>query len=180
MISKKYINDYTFEYSTASNGKLIQTAIYKGKYFQFAFSQAEVKSVTRMSAFLTFVCWVTYIVPLLPVSSASRSLYVIIPHACLFLPIIFLTFSVFALWTTKPPMTREKSDQITHSGPKSLLVIIIFSSLAISGLLFRFTDWSSLVFPGDIIFGICEIILLISSILLFRNKKFIATCESGS
>ncbi len=180
MISKKYASDYNIEYTENSGGKMKARAVYSGKYYTFAASESEVKKAAIIFSVLSTVSWLAFIVPLFVISSAAHSWYIILPHACAFIPLIYISVVAWDLWRVTPPFTREKSDHISFRAPKAALFTILFSGIATAGFPLHLAIHNPLVFPGDLIFGLCEITLLINSIILFRKKDLIASKVIGS
>lgn len=180
MISKKYASDYTIEYHENARGRLKARAVYCGKYYAFSASDPEIKRVSLLFSGLVLISWPAFILPLFVISSAAHSWYIIIPHACVFIPLVYLTVVVFDLWTAVPPFTREKSEHISFRAPKAALFAIIFSGIATAGFPIHIATREPFVFPGDIVFGLCAITILVSSIILFRKKYLIASDVIGS
>lgn len=180
MISKKYASDYNIEYDENSGGKLKARAVYSGKYYAFKASDSEIKKAAILFSVLASISWLSFIIPLFVISSAAHSWFIIIPHACVFIPLIYLSAVAWDLWRVVPPLTREKSDHISFRAPKAALFAILFSGIATAGFPIHLALHDPLVFPGDFIFGLCEITLLINSIILFRKKDLIASNAIGS
>jgi hypothetical protein len=110
---------------------------------------------------------------------AARAFYVIFPHAIVFLPLLGMSSAVYGMWTVKPPFTREQNDSISHRAPTSALLMTLLSGLAAVGFLYRFIVYpDAMLFPGDLIFGVCEAILFTASFILFRVRKRMATRET--
>jgi archaellum biogenesis protein FlaJ (TadC family) len=178
MVSKKYIKDYEVEYETTPNGRLKARAVYKGKYFEFC--DTDVKRIKTAAYFtmLTAAAWVAFFIPLTVISAAARTSYVIIPHACVFLTLISMSAVVYDLWTAKPPLTREKSDNLSQRAPRSALLMTVFAAAAAAGFIIRLCLGPAMLLPGDLVFALCELILLAASCLLFVGRGRTATRET--
>jgi hypothetical protein len=100
-----------------------------------------------------------------------------IPHACVFLPLISMSSVTADLWLKKPPFTRETSEHISQRAPKSALFMVLFSGVAAAGFLIRLISGQKLMLPGDLIFGLCEAAVLTASCLLFGARARAATKE---
>jgi len=180
MISKKYANDYKIEYAENATGKLKAKAIYTGNYFTYIATGSKIKSAALLFSVLTAISWIAYILPLFVISNVAHSGYIIIPHVSLFIPLIYLSAVAVDLWMTKPPLTREQSDHISLRAPKATTFMILFSSIAVVGFPVYLAIHGSLFPPGDYLFFVCEVLILILSCLIFRKKDLIATCVIGS
>lgn len=180
MIRNKYANDYVIDYEKNSRGKLRATVVYKGKYFQYVESAATVQRAKIMISVLVVISWISFLLPMFLTSAAAHTWYIILPHACVFIPLIYMTAVLWMLWMTRPPLTREQSDKIALREPKTAFLMMLFSGIASIGFLFRMTFFFILMIPGDLAFAICEFTLLFTSYLLFRNKELIATDVIGS
>jgi hypothetical protein len=96
----------------------------------------------------------------------------------MFLPMIGMSAVIYDLWTAKPPLSREKSDHISQRAPRAALFMVIFSGAAAAGLVIRLCSGQNLTIPGDLIFFVCEAVLLAASILLFIGRERTATREA--
>ena len=177
MLSKKYIKDYKIEYAKTPKGRLKARAVYKGNFYDFPVTGERLRKTAMHFAVLSAASWIAFLVPLFVLSSVARTPYVLIPHACLFLPLAGISSVTVSLWTAKPPLTREKSDHISRRAPKSALFMGVFSGMASLGYLIRLFQGMETMTLGDLIFGFCEAILLAASCLLFVARKWTETME---
>ncbi len=98
--------------------------------------------------------------------------------ACLHaFPLAGLTGATFGLWTEEGrPLRRKNRDRISLRAPRSALVMTVLSGIAAAGLLLRLVlDQAPALWPGDLIFGACEAVLLAASCLLLRAGKRTST-----
>jgi hypothetical protein len=179
MISKKYANDYEIERIEDPNGKSKQKIVYKGKYFDFSASEEEIRATGKRIAIISAISWAAYLLPLWIESSAARTFLIIIPHAFLAVPLFLVSMLAWALLRVKPPLTREQNDRFRGRPSLTAMLIALFAGIASAGFLIRLTDVSSLTFPGDAIFFVCDLTLLFLVYLLFRHKERIASYELG-
>jgi hypothetical protein len=177
MLSKKYAKDYEVEYEKTPSGRLKARAVYKGRFYGFSDTGERLRKTAVYFAVLSAAAWTAFLVPLFILSSTARTSYVIIPHACLFLPLVSISSVTVSLWTAKPPLTREKSDHISRRAPKSTLFMVLFSGVASLGYLIRLFQSMNTMRLGDMIFGLCEAVLLTVSCLLFLARRRTDTRE---
>lgn len=180
MVSKKYVKDFEVEYDATPGGRLKARAVYKGKFYVFTETDEIIKKTAKLFAVLIAVAWAALLVPLLFVSSAARTSYVIFPHVCLFLPLLAMSAVTVDLWTAKPPLTREKSEHISQRAPKSAFFMLFFSGVAAIGFVVALFLKPDMMLPGDLVFGLCEIVMLAASSLLFVRRGRTATREAES
>ncbi len=178
MISRKYAKDFDVEYDQTPSGRLKARAVYKGKLYVFSDTDEKKRNTAVYFTILLAAAWIAFFMPLGVLSAAARTSYVILPHVCVFLPMIGMSAVVYDLWTAKPPLTREESDHISHRAPKSALFMTVFSGIAAAGLVIRLCAGQNVAIPGDLIFFVCEAVLLAASILLFMNRRRTATRET--
>ena len=177
MVSKKYTQDFVVEYDKTPRGRLKARAVYKGKLYTFSDTEEKIRITAKCFAVLSATAWIVFLVPLFLLSAAARTSYVIIPHVCVFLPLLGMSAVTVDLWTVKPPLYREKSDHISQRTPKSALFMMLFSGAAALGLVIKLFLNPYIVMPGDLIFALCEAILLTASCLLFKSRGRTRTQE---
>lgn len=178
MVSKKYAKDFEVVYDETPGGKLKARAVYTGRFYVFSDTAEGIKKTAALFTALSFTAWIAFVIPLLILSEAARTSYVIIPHACVFMPLLFMSVVAYDLWTAKQPFTREKSDHIAQRTPKSALFMTVFSAIGAAGFVLLLLTGADLMMPGDLIFGLCEAVILAVSILLLVSRRRTATQES--
>jgi hypothetical protein len=178
MISKKYAKDYEIVYDAAPDGRLKTEAVYKGKCFVFTDTAENVKKTAKYFTVLSAVVWIAFLAPLSVLSAAARTSYVIFPHACIFFPLLFISAVTIDLWTAKPPFNREKRDHISQRAPRYAFLSMVFSGAAAAGFVTSLFLNPDAMLPGDLLFGLCEAIVLAASILLFIIRGRTATRET--
>lgn len=178
MISKKYAKDYKIEYDETPGGGLKAQAVYRGKYYIFNDTDKNIKKTALFFTALIAIAWIAFFIPLSVLSAAARTSFVIFPHACIFLPLFSMSAVIVDLWTAKPPFTREESDHISQRVPKSALLFMVLSGAAAAGFVINLFLNPDTMLPGDLLFGVCEAILLAASILLFISRGRTATRET--
>lgn len=109
---KKYVTDYDKQYVIKPNGKPGVIAVYRGKYFCFSADGATLKRARLFLGCLSVLAFVLATIPLLYQSVGSHTLYVALPHAILFFPLVHLLLGVYGFCFRKPPLIREYRDKI--------------------------------------------------------------------
>ncbi len=180
MTSKKYTQDYSVEYEKLPGGKMKSRTVYTGKDFVFAAPKEKIRGTAELFTFYIAAAWCALLIPLFMQSGASRTWYIIIPHACTFMPLFNISAMTFRLWTAKQPLTRKESEIFSLRAPNSSIFFLVLSGIATSGILIRlFLKPAFFVIPGDLVFILCELFLLSVSCLLFRSRNRTATVEAG-
>ena len=79
------------------------------------------------------------------------------------------------LWTEKPPLKQEKRDHISRRAPISALLMVLLSGAASAGYIVRIFVGPEAMLWGDLVYALCEAVLLAASILLFAGRGRTAT-----
>jgi len=178
MIPRKYIKDFKIEYDETPDGRRKARAVYIGKYYTFSDTDVKVRKTAKYFVLLLFAAWIAFFVPLLFISAAARTSYVILPHVFCFFPLMGMSAVTMDLWTEKPPLTQEKRDHISRRAPKSALLMVLLSGAASVGFIIRLFVGPEVTLWGDLVFALCEAALLAASILLFAGRGRTATRET--
>ena len=171
MISRKYLSDYRLEHIEGKKGRMKPKAVYIGDYFEFSMEEPVFRR-TRLSLLVSTAALVcAFVFGLFMNAASAHTMYVIGPDACVMLPLAFQIYSVFELFTVRPPMRRETAEGIKKRTVTSTLFCAIFASAALAGDAVFFTVLhDSLRMPGDILFAVSLIVQVVFSWLSFKAR----------
>ena len=174
MVSKKYLKDYRLEEQIDSSGRIKTKAIYIGEYYDIVpdYSISE----KRMLFCLSMLAGLSFIGALIPVSQATRVIYVSLPFIFSALPLFIMISTLVSFIVIKDPMKREQAERISNRLPAGAFISMILSTAAFAGqIITALVSWDS--FPaGDAIFAILSFTVGAISAIIFikcRNMKII-------
>ena len=175
---KKYAKDYESEVYADIRGRLHTKAVYRGKFFRYRAEEGTVRRQLLWDSGITVLAWAALFTALMLNTCAGRTMYVILPAVCCFLPLVYVSWSLITGWLHKAPMKREFADGVYERRCSSSLLYLIFAGAALLGYaVMVILKTSALFLPADILFGGMLLILLLTAILLFRRRKGLAVEE---
>lgn len=167
----KYSEDYRLR-DDVVNGRPRQTAEYIGEYYRFQIPGVRRRSVAaRLLAF----CIVGIVACILPVSITnhlSAVIYAVIPHLLTAIPLWLLIASLMRIRFGKEPMIHEHADKAAKyfaiGAPSAVLTAGLAALGDVVWVVSHFGDNTS---GGDLIFVICDIIMLLAGIYCLLNRS---------
>ena len=180
MISRKYLKDYRIDEQIEANGRVRSRAVYIGG--DYVISPTVTAGRKRLIVWLCALSGLSYIGALIPVTQASRLIYVMLPFAFSALPVFLMTGAALSLVRTLEPMTHSKARRISNRLPPCSLMASILSGSAILGIIVSAAISMDSFVPGDIVFTVLSLILFASSAIIFIKccrLKALAVNEQG-
>ena len=175
---KKYAKDYESEVYADIRGRLHTKAVYRGKFFRYKAEEVTVRRQMLVDSGIMLCGWIALFTALMLNTCAGRTMYVILPTVCCFLPMVYVSWSLITGWLHKVPMKREFADGVYERRCSAGLLFLIFAGVALLGFaLMVILKASALFLPADILFGGMLLVLLITAILLFRRRNGLAVEE---
>lgn len=174
MKSKKFIKDYRLKEDFLANGKIKTKAEYVGDLYFFSKNEEFLKKYKKFSKVIMPIMWLMFICALILTSNATKTTYVIVPFVIAAFPLIFLSEALLEFIRAKQPLTREKADKLINKLPICSFLIILFSGGALVAFVLKavFSPFFVEFFMfGDLIFIICNSVIVIAAILIFKNRK---------
>ena len=151
MLTRKYVKDFKVEYDETPDGRLEARVTYTGRYYTFIDTAQKVRKTAKYFSLLLSAAWIAFVVPLLVMSAAARTSYVILPHVFCFFPLMGMTAVTVDLWTEKPPLKQEKRDHISRRAPISALLMVLLSGAASAGYIVRIFVGPEAMLWGDLV-----------------------------
>ncbi len=166
----KYSGDYRLR-DNVVNGRLVQTAEYIGEYYRFRIlSERRRPIAARLLAF----CIVGILACILPVSITnhlSAVLYAVIPHLLTAIPLWLLIASLMRIRFGEEPMIHEHADKTVKYFAIGAPSAVLTAGLAVLGdMVWMVSHFSDNTSGGDLIFLICDTIILLAGIYCLLNR----------
>lgn len=179
MVSRKYLVDYRLEETTGKNGRIKTTAVYIGG--DFAFAQPVSRGEKWLLLSLSVLSWLAFVGALIPVTSAARITYVMLPFVLSALPMYLMTGAAASLLAANDVMTRESSDKISKRLPPGAITTTILSGVAVIAFLVSVIVSRDSVTAGDFVFGALSLLIaFMSAFVFYKSKKLKAVrIDSG-
>ena len=175
---RKYAKDYESELYTDIRGRLHTKAVYKGAWYRYAAEEKTLRRYLLRDCGFTLLAWAALFGALLLNCSAGRTIYVVLPTACGFLPLVYVSWSLLTAFLHKPPMKREHAQGVYERRCSASLILMIFALAALAGYAAMLVFKRELLFlPEDPVYGVLLLVLAGMSVLLFRGRRGYATQE---
>ena len=133
MSRNRYVGDYRIVESIDGRGRVVSGYEYIGRPWAFERDEATVRAARRVVAISCAVGWAAWLAALLPVSSATRTLYVALPFIFAALPLGLNTALCWRLFRQKPPFEHRHADQLHNRGPACSFFTALLCTLALIG-----------------------------------------------
>lgn len=175
MVTRKYLKDYRLEDSLDERGRLRTRAVYVGGDYVFSMPQRAGKRQRWTILLLNVACWLLFFGALLPSSTASYTLYCVLPFVACVLTLLYESAAVGSLMTAKEPLKREQADRLSGRLPTTALLTLIFSGVALGGCgVIALRAWGTLLW-GDAVFAAAAALLAgASAAILYLARGFAA------
>ncbi len=171
MLSLKYAKEYRLDTFMDKSGKVKDCTVYIGPLYEWAISEAVIKSLRGRLSIITPVQAVLFISSIWNYNDLSRLWWVVVPYCCLLFVLLYLTIVCYNLFTVKGQFHREKKDKTVDrmrgcSVMGAILVGVSFVSATISMIIgmVKVQVW-------DIWFILVETILIVSFLYEVKLSK---------
>lgn len=168
---KKYFEDYKKEEYTDEKGRVRIRTVYCGAYFAFSNPEILTGFIRMLMAVSVFLCWPVWIFALIPDSLAERTLYTVGPFLFASVALLFASPGAFGIAFGKEAFTREKADEIKEKLPAASLALLILSGISLIGMAVLAASSFPLLKAGDIVFALCDFILLLTGLFYYRTAR---------
>ncbi len=171
MAGKKYTRDYQLTDTLDERGRIRTETSYVGAFFRFA-SGADTakKAIKRM---LVFSCLGSFcfLVSLLPRSTASLVLYVMLPYLFTALPLALQITVLIRLRSFGERLDHRAADQANHLVPGCCLWLLILPAVSLLGEAVALTIGRSVFLAGDAIFLAGALGVILCGWICFRGRN---------
>ena len=170
MAAKKYTRDYRLSDSLDGRGRIRTETEYIGAYYRFAAGSAAAQAAIRRMLFLAGLGALFFLVSLLPRSTASLTLYVMLPFLFTALPLTLLLTALFRLRSLGERLDHRAADQANDRVPGCCLWLMILPGLSLLGEGIALTLGRGGFLPGDGLFLAGALGLCLCGVLCFRSR----------
>lgn len=177
MLSKKNLEDYSWETTENSKGKVVDLMVYKGPLYKWEKNQSEMKRIITKLAILTIISVVAYISSLWNYSSIARIWYILIPYSLIFIFLAFQISSIYGLITHKENFKRKEKEKMVDRLKTIGFVERIFSIYCLlASILYSVKSYQNFTI-WDYYFLSMIVILVIVSFLFYKTLKNLIPIE---
>jgi len=178
MRRKDLIKDYELLDTVNEKGKLRSQVVYVGTYYSFEQDKKTVKNAAKRNLILAAVAWILYIVPLLFVSNAMKTVYVSVPFAFLALPLWNMVKVLLRIIGQQDLLENKDQRAITNTFPSSTFFIIVLSGIPLVAFPIKLLVDSVEILYSDIIFMVCDAIILFIGLCIFKTRNTFKVVQS--
>ena len=168
MRNRKYLNAYTFQNVTGSDGRLHTIAIYTGSTFYFRAKPEKLRRSKIACACAALVCCAAVLVPLIIITPVIRVWYVMLPLILALLPVLEISLCVGRALAAKKPVTREQKDRIDGRLAPWSIALLALSALSIIGQAVYYIRSGFL--SGDLPVSVCTLVLAAAAAFLLAER----------
>lgn len=153
MSRNRYVSDYRLMESIDRRGRIRTEYEYVGAAYVYAEgADAAARSLKRALLCLG-VGWLAFLGALAPVSSASKTLWVILPFAFAALPLGLAMAAALQALRSKEPLEHRHADQLENRCPACSFFMTALPAIALAGELVNLLRGADLA-AGDIAFAL--------------------------
>ena len=177
MSRNRYIGDYHLADCLDDRGRIRTEVEYIGGLYSFSKDAGTVRKTKYQILILCAVGWLAYIGAMIPVSTATKTIYTALPFVFIAVPLGLLTGTALLIFPIKERFEHRFADRIENRYPSSCMFIVFLSAVSllceavnlIRGLEMR---------KGDILFTACAFVILLVGVLAFRSRDGVK-CVKG-
>ena len=174
MARNRYLKDYRIVETVDERGRIRSSYEYIGRDYFFTAGAEKIRRAKRLVPGLTVVSLLLWIGALLPNSQAMRTWYTSFPFAFLVLPLAMLLDQSWSLYRCKEPMEHRTADRLSNVYPPRCLAAAVLAGLVLIGQAVNLIRGLPMR-PGDLIFSLCDALILGAALALFRERKNLTT-----
>ncbi len=173
MVTRRYLKDYRIDDKLNARGKLRADAIYIGGDYRFIDPEAASSGKRYAILIMNVLSWSAFVGALVPQSSASHTMYCVLPLVASVLALFYESMAVYALMTLKEPMRHEQSDKLTVRLPLSSIASAVLSAAALIGFIVHGALSPALLVPGDTVFAVLSgVLAVLSAVIFILSRSF--------
>lgn len=158
MSRNRYVGDYRIVETLDERGRVVSRSEYTGKHYRFAEDDVTVRGARMWVGACCIVGWAAYVLALLPLSVATRTIYVSLPFVFAALPLALTSGTALSVFHTKPPFERRFADRLENRAPAATFFVMLLTGLSLAGECVNALRGHSLLW-GDAAFSIGAAVL---------------------
>ncbi|MGF7142875.1 uncharacterized membrane protein YbjE (DUF340 family) [Anaerotaenia torta] len=168
---KKYQKDYKLIPYLQPNGKIKEKAEYTGKYYIARHSEAELRKIKRYSLTLTLCGMLAMAGAGMLNTNTGRVMYVALPYACLFFPVVFNLLGAVKFLTVGDKLEFAAYDKSVNRIRRSSIGQLVLSSITVIGsLCFFFFGEKTERIAEEIVFLGSMVLVFLCGIILLKSR----------
>lgn len=169
MARKKYIGDYETVVTAGKDGSEKKEIVYRGDYYEISLDEAGLLQFKRNSLLLFAVIIILHIAGGFLNSRGMYQMYVAIPYALAFFPLLYLAEGILRLPKEKRNYRRDEIGNSFERMKTSSWVLFIFLGIGLLGemiFLLFITDGNSITL--DMLFLLIEVLVVAAVYVLIH------------
>jgi len=166
----RYVGDYRLIESIDGHGRIKTDYEYIGAAYCFAEGAVTARRLLRRALLLCALGWLAFVGALVPLSAASRTLWVSLPFAFAAVPLALMTATLFRTQRTAEPLEHRHADQLENRCPACSFFVALLSGIALAGEGVNLLRRTALL-RGDIAFSLGAAVLLSVGLCCHRLWK---------
>ena len=177
MSKKRLREDYDVVENVDERGKIRTDVVYKGVYYE-PLSSGKLKTAAVATPILTVLAAIAYLVPLIVLNQAAKTIYFTVAYVGQIFPIFFLFGVCFDLVFKRPPYKEKEKRSITE---RSKILCIIGEAMAVFSMIAFIVYWATqgafnedfFALVGSAVCAVCYafIFVIINNVTLVRVGK---------
>ena len=173
MSSKKYRRDYRLIEHVDERGRVKAESVYCGEHYLFSAGTEKAKASLKVILTWAVISMISFLISLLPYSTASRTMFVMLPYLFSALPLWMLISSVVRL-LKKEDLEQKDADFANNRIPACCLWLMILPGLSMIGEICTILLKHERFLQGDLVFLVCAALLFTGASVCFSRRKDIA------
>ncbi len=157
MARKKYARDYRLNESLDERGRIRTEAEYIGVYYRYVSGAETARGALKTLLGFTVLAWALFLCSLLPHSTASLTMYVMLPYLFTALPLGMMTAALLQLRAAGERLDHRTADLAGERVPACSLWMLLLPGLSLLGEGIAQSFGRGPFLPGDAVFLLCAI-----------------------
>lgn len=180
MAGKKYTKDYHLTDTLDERGRIRTETTYIGSFYRFAAGAAAAGKALKRMLFLSALGALCFLVSLLPRSTASLAMYVMLPYLFTALPLGLLLTALLRLRGMGERLDHRAADQANDRVPGCCLWLLILPGVSLLGEGIALTVGRGDFLAGDAVFLAGALGVWLCGWLCFRQKNVLSAVPEST
>ena len=173
MAGKKYAKDYRLSDALDERGRIRTETAYIGAYYRFTVGEDAARTAIRQMLVFTGLGSLCFLVSLLPRSTASLTLYVMLPYLFTALPLALMSAALLRIRSLGGKLDRRSADQANERVPGCCVWLLLLPALSLIGEGIALTLGHGAFLPGDGLFLVGALGVASCGLLCSRKKTLL-------
>ncbi len=177
MARGKYSGDYRLTDSLDDRGRIRTETEYVGGDYRFVRKPGEVGAALKRLSILSAAAWLCFLLPLLPRSTAGRTMWVMLPWVFTLLPLWRLSSALLRLRGAGETLRHREADLANERPSACGGAMTVLAGIALVGEAVALFLPGAVFYPGDALFLLCALLLAGCGLLCRRRAEDLRTRE---